>query len=454
MKTTALIICALAVFVVATQADGSADTVVREDGLVRYNGPLPKEIQPAAPKVDGRAALAHLDADIAAQKALKQQILKKIQKQALKKKQAAGNDGFSKLSALSKQYTAQLHSATTRADLVQTSPRHTMKQPENVQPVRYSPIPTTPEARKKSADLASGAQAARKEDWMVHKATYEALHPPPAKVAKEEEKKKELKVPTPLKDAQGSYHKGLDNIHDTKKIMAMPLVKLTLDGAKSKCTEIRALAKKKCDTSEHDTKFLCLKEKTTKKVCNAQKMKDAADCKVAHETAMDKCYSLWHRAKGNIQEARKKAAAPMQHTDEQVTKMAKGTTECSTLMTKADATCKAEETKYSGECKSVMATAVEASLVSVNVAPAADGSTDTSDSDAAKAAAKASSDQLKDAEESLTKETASPALASAIDKCALKKNVYKRKCIQAIHEARDSCDKLTSAFSDDGNTSR
>jgi len=71
-----------------------------------------------------------------------------------------------------------------------------------------------------------------------------------------------------------------------------------------------------------------------------------------------------------------------------------------------------------------------------------------------KAAAKASSDQLKDAEESLTKETASPALAAAIDKCALKKNVYKRKCIQAIHEARDSCDKLTSAFSDDGNTSR
>ena len=53
--------------------------------------------------------------------------------------------------------------------------------------VPYMTLPDPTRAHPHSS-LTSAAQA-----------TYEALHPPPAKVAKEEEKKKELKVPTPLK---------------------------------------------------------------------------------------------------------------------------------------------------------------------------------------------------------------------------------------------------------------
>jgi len=288
----------------------------------------------------------------------------------------------------------------------------------------------------------------------VHRATYEALNPNRIQLRKKaKEELKDYKPPTPLKDAQGSFHKGLDTIDETKKIIATPLVKLTLPEAKDQCKKVRALASTKCAADEHDTKNFCLTEsdepKAHQKECEAHKMKDAANCHVAHETAMNKCFSLWKRAKGNIEEARKKAAMPMQHTDEDVKSMTAGTEKCATHMAKAKSDCDAANAKYTQQCKKTMAAAIEQTVVQLQLPDAKD----TKGTKQAKEQAQASSDALKEAEASMAKETADPGMKKALEECEISKNVAKRTCVAAIHKARNTCDSLTSTSKDDRDTS-
>merc|ERR1712159_568640 len=219
------------------------------------------------------------------------------------------------------------HAAQTHCGI---SKAHLEEQEKHLAPTHYSVVPVGQEARKADADLAAGADADRKEDWQVHQATYHALHPSARRLAKEKEKKPP-KV-KPLEQAQHAFHHAMDTIDETKQIAATPLVKLTLDDAKKSCANIRTMAKKKCESDAHNTHFFCITEGTTEKACDTEKMKDAAECDVAHQTAYNKCFSLWKRAKKNIHNARERAAAPMHHTDEMVKTMQAGTTKCAGLM--------------------------------------------------------------------------------------------------------------------------
>jgi len=332
---------------------------------------------------------------------------------------------------------------------------HTKAKEEHMAPVHYSAVPTGHTARQADADLASGADASRKEDWMVHQATYDQLHPSASALKKAEAKKQEEQPDaTPLKDAQAALHHGLDTIDETKTVISTPLVKLTLPEAKSKCQDIRTLAQKKCDSDEHDTHYFCLTEGTKHTDCDAHKMKDAAECKVAHQTAYNKCYDLWQRAKQNIADAQEQAAAPMAHTDDQVQSMADGTEKCATLMKKAKGECSEAYSKYKATCKATMMTAVDASVVELQLQTDSVSTPESIEKVTAETEAKDTSSALKHAEETLTKETASPALKDALVKCALKKNVAKRTCINSVHAARNGCDKLTSTNVDDHDQSR
>merc|ERR1712159_257878 len=162
-----------------------------------------------------------------------------------------------------------------------------------------------------------------------------------------------------------------DTITETKHIIATPLVKLTLDDAKKSCGRIRSMAKKKCDSDAHHTHFFCITEGTTEKACDTEKMKGAAECKVAHETAYNKCFSLWKRAKKNIHDARERAAAPMHHTDEMVKTMQSGTTKCAGLMKDANVSCKAAFDKYHAICKGKILEAIETDFLEESAAPKA-----------------------------------------------------------------------------------
>lgn len=339
---------------------------------------------------------------------------------------------------------------------------HVQKQQKHLAPTHYSVVPVGEKARKADADLAAGADADRKEDWQVHAATYHALHPSARRMAKIAAKKAEKKPPAihPLEKAQEAFHHGLDTITQTKDIAATPLVKLTLDDAKKSCGTIRGLAKKKCDTDAHNTHFFCITEGTTEKQCDTEKEKDAAECKVAHETAYNKCFSLWKRAKKNIHAARERAAAPMKHTDEMVKTMTDGTTKCASLMKTANKDCSTAFDKYHDACKKSILAGFEADFLqevapkavakaTAAVAKAADSTKKDSGKKIAKKAAADSKAALKKAEHQLKKEAATGAAKDAIVKCELKKNIAKRTCIKAVHEARDSCDKLTSAMHDD-----
>merc|ERR1711871_77503 len=410
-----------------------------------------KEFMPAYKK----KALDAMDADIEQSrvmaKQMKKQILKNIEKRANKqKKRFEGVDRFNALRKNFFSFRTPEVQAQAAPQMVETgmkvkSVRHTKESPHHLAPVHYSPVPEGDDARKANADLASGADAARDEDWQVHKATYEKLHPSALEVNKAKEEKKEQKAsPKPLKVAQKSFHHGLDTIQATKKIVRTPLTKLTFEEAKTQCAKVRDTADSKCKDDKHDTHIFCLTEGTEKTECDKHKMKDAAECNVAHETAMNKCYDLWKRAKANIAEARKKAAAPMDHTDTQVADMAAGSTKCAELMTKAQASCATAETTYKSECKSTMMQAIDMSVLQLKL-----GDEPTTGDKAASADASDSAEALKQAEETLTKQDASPELKDAIEKCDLKKNEYKRACISAVHEARDSCDSLTSASADD-----
>lgn len=313
-------------------------------------------------------------------------------------------------------------------------------------PQHTSPVPIGKPAQEANADLASGADASRAEDQMVHKAVFDRLHPSRAEQiqAKKEKEKSAPAVPNHIKMTQASLHHSLDTIDETKKVAATPLVRLTLDEAKSACKDIRGAAVKKCGADQHDTHFFCITEGTKETDCDARKMKDAASCKVAHETAYNKCFSLWTRAKKNIEAERKVAAAPMQHTDDQVKAMSAGATTCGTLMTKANTECKSAFADYKKECANTMMQAIEAEAF---VEISAEGVTK-----GAEEAAKTSGKALKKAEETLKKQDASPEVASAMQKCQLKKNVAKRACIKSVHTARNACDKLTSTNLDDRDT--
>merc|ERR1712216_311551 len=153
-------------------------------------------------------------------------------------------------------------------------------------------------------------------------------------------------IPKPLKAAQTSFHHGLDTIEQTKAIRRTPLVKLTLDEAKTACTKERTAAEKKCKADKLQTHYECLQEGVTTDKCDEKKMNDAAACEVSHKTAYNKCFSLWTRAKKNVHEAQKKAAAPMQHSDLQVNNMEEGAKKCATLQTKAHSKCVATSKKY------------------------------------------------------------------------------------------------------------
>jgi len=366
-------------------------------------------------------------------------------------------------------HAAEVHCGVSEA--------HQAKEEHHLAPTHYSVVPVGTEARKADADLAAGADADRKEDWKVHQATYHALHPSARRLRKEKAKAAEKMPPkvAPLKQAQHSFHHALDTIDATKQIATTPLVKLTLDDAKKSCASIRTMAKKKCDADAHNTHFFCITEGTTEKQCDTEKMKDAAECDVAHQTAYNKCFSLWKRAKKNIHNARERAAAPMTHTDEEVKDMSAGTTKCAGLMKDANTSCKAAFDKYHDDCKKKVLKAIEVDFMEEMAAPKAkvakaakkaDAATkelkavtkdaakdDTKKkSEGAKIAKKASEDSkaaLKDAEHLLKKETSSDATKDAIVKCELKKNIAKRTCIKAVHSARDSCDKMTSTDRDD-----
>jgi hypothetical protein len=304
-------------------------------------------------------------------------------------------------------------------------------------------VPIGKPAQEANADLASGADASREEDQMVHKAVFDRLHPSRAQqIQSEKEKEKTMPtVPEHIVAAQGHLHHSLDTIDEVKKIAATPLVRLTLDEAKKACTDIRTAAVKKCGADQHDTHYYCITEGTKETDCDARKMKDAAACKVAHETAYNKCFSLWTRAKKNIENERKAAAAPMKHTDDQVKAMASGSKQCSDLMVKANKECGTAFDSYKNECSKSMMEAIQAETF---VQIGAEGVTA-----GAEAAAKQSGEALKTAEDALKKQDASPEMASAMEKCQLKKNVAKRSCIKSVHTARNACTQLTSTSRDD-----
>jgi len=136
----------------------------------------------------------------------------------------------------------------------------------------------------------------------------------------------------------------------------------------------------------------------------------------------------------------------MAHTDKQVQDMAAGTGKCADLMKKAQDECKTAKSTYTAACKKEMMAAVEASAMPFSLLEA------PSSAKEAETAASDSSAALKKAEDTLTKETASPDLKAAIVKCDIKKNVAKRTCIAAVHGARNSCVKMTSTSVDDRNT--
>merc|ERR1711871_952939 len=239
--------------------------------------------------------------------------------------------------------------------------RHTMAAPHYNKPVEYSPVPVGDAAREADAHLASGADADRKEDWAVHKATHKALHPSAAQ-KKAAKKKKKMKQPKPLKEARRAYQHGIATIAQTKAIIRTPLVKLTLKEAKENCGKIRKQVEKKCKSDKTETHYFCLREGTKEEDCEKRKMRNAAECKVAHETAYNSCFSLWKRAKKNVQEERAEAAAPMETTDTDVKQMDKGATKCASLQTKASAKCTKTMASYQSKCKKKMAEALEMSF--------------------------------------------------------------------------------------------
>jgi len=336
--------------------------------------------------------------------------------------------------------------------------RHTKPAPQHKAPVVFKAVPTGERARKADAGLASGADANRKEDWKVHKATYQVLHPTAAQRKKAAKKKKKHKLPTSLKDAQAAAHHTLDTVEQTKAILRTPLVKLTLAEAKEACSKIRTASETKCKADSEHTKYYCLREEVNEEDCEQKKMNDAAACEVSHKTAYNKCFSLWQRAKKNLKTAQKKAAKPMKHSDAAVKKMAAGAKKCAELQTKANADCTTAFDKYKGKCKTKMATAIELSFIDITKATTAATSKKAyssttvkkskSDKTATKAAA-ATKHSLKKAEDALTKQDASPTMQKAMDKCLILKNVYKRTCIKVIHEARNACAEMTSSHKDD-----
>merc|ERR1711907_184865 len=413
--------------------DAMAAPEVPSSTLLQMAAPLPPKA-PTAAEISSRqkAALEAMEADRKATKAVEKQLSKEIKLREKKaQKEQAGFDRFAQLRAKFPAFSDE--TAQGPALMETTSIRHTKADPEHLEsaPVHYSPVPEGKPAEQANADLASGADAARSEDWAVHRATYEALNPNRIQLRKKaKEELKDYKPPTPLKDAQGSFHKGLDTIDETKKIIATPLVKLTLPEAKDQCKKVRALASTKCAADEHDTKNFCLTEsdepKAHQKECEAHKMKDAANCHVAHEAAM-----------------------PMQHTDEDVKSMTAGTEKCATHMAKAKSDCDAANAKYTQQCKKTMAAAIEQTVVQLQLPDAKD----TKGTKQAKEQAQASSDALKEAEASMAKETADPGMKKALEECEISKNVAKRTCVAAIHKARNTCDSLTSTSKDDRDTS-
>jgi flagella basal body P-ring formation protein FlgA len=395
-------------------------------------------------------ALAAMDADLAVQNAEASELRKDWKKKT--QHQAKNNAGFDRFAALRNKYTSfsAADEELTEADQeVKKEKAHTKKEPKYTAPVRYAAVPNGKPARVADSDLASGADAVEKEDWRVHQATYEALNPNSAHAKRKAEKKalkQDLKPPTPLKDAQASLHEGLDAIHRTKEIIHTPLRVLTLKMAKGSCAGIRKKADDKCKSDVHATHFYCITEGTTDTECDNHKMKDAAECKVAHETAYNQCYSLWKRAKKNINEARSKAAAPMEHTDEAVKAMSAGTSKCSTMMTKAKTECDKAFATYKGACKKEMSEAIDAEAVEISL-PQMEGA----GAKIAKKATKDSHNALKKAEADLKLENADSSTKKALVECNLQKNVAKRTCINAVHLARDACDKLTSSGLEDRN---
>merc|ERR1711939_207098 len=129
-------------------------------------------------------ALKGMDKDIKRSKMMHKKILKEMKKRAeTKKKRFAGVDRFN---ALRNRFFSFKQ---PKAQLMETGDvRHTKAAPVHTAPGHYSPVPVGDSARKASADLASGADAARNEDWQVHQATYNALHPSALEVKKAEEK--------------------------------------------------------------------------------------------------------------------------------------------------------------------------------------------------------------------------------------------------------------------------
>jgi hypothetical protein len=134
--------------------------------------------------------------------------------------------------------------APVKADKKEKKKRHTMPEPKFKQPVEYSPVPVGDAARKADAHLASGADADRKEDWAVNKATYKVLHPSAAQKKKAKKAKKKMKQPKPLKEALKADHHSIATIAQTKDIIHTPLVKLTLKEAKTSCGKTRTQVKK------------------------------------------------------------------------------------------------------------------------------------------------------------------------------------------------------------------
>jgi len=260
-------------------------------------------------------------------------------------------------------------------------------------------------------------------------------------------KEKKHKLPAPLKAAQTAAHHTLDTVEQTKAILRTPLVKLTLDEAKTGCAKIRTAAQTKCDADKEHTKYDCLREEVKQETCDQKKMENAAECQVAHKTAYNECFSLWQRAKKNVKTAQKKAAAPMKQTDAFIKAMDEGAKKCAELMTKANADCGTAVHKYKGKCKAKMADAIEMSaieLTKTSTKKAAKLNKSKSGKAATKAAAK-TKHSLKKAEESLKKQDASPKMKKAMDKCLSLKNVAKRTCIKVVDMAHNACDKLTSS---------
>jgi len=300
---------------------------------------------------------------------------------------------------------------------------------------QYSATPIGEKQERAAAQLGKGSHSAAKEDWAVEQEAYRRIHPHKTKA----KKVVKMKTPTPLKDAKKELKTGLHHIRQTVKLQKFHPHLMTLKEAKAKCGKIRANAKAKCHKITHSTGLFCETLKVTKEECAEKKLKQAATCKVAHETAYNECLGLFNKAKKNAVIVDKRTdveSGPVKAIEATAT----GSTTCSKVFAASHKKCTAELKVYKDACAKSKHKAMVAMVVSELVA--LQGHTNTTSAatlkkQAAKAAKKASKVAAKVHKDA--KALQGTKMSAAAVKCHKLKAKAKQVCDDTADKAKSVC---------------